>query len=214
VLSEGERQSLITWCWTSHGCSNLTQNRSNKVLSSRPLYYHRRKLHARQGAVREVHIVLCLSETCAVPLHTIVNVVYHTVLSGKVQYALYWRWSELLQHGIIFLEDSALPYHHYHMQRLLTSMGRCMVIHPPQSSYLSPCAYSLLSSVSTQLGYQLFWLKLGHVFSHNFFTNPIIWHCTVWLTLPLNKPLKKLNSVAFSPQVNYIDRATAACRRS
>jgi hypothetical protein len=28
-----------------------------------------------------------------------------------------------------------------------------------------------------------------------------------------NKP-KKLNSVAFSPQANYTDRATAACRRS
>jgi hypothetical protein len=27
-------------------------------------------------------------------------------------------------------------------------------------------------------------------------------------------PLKKLNSVAFSPQANYTDRATAACRRS
>jgi hypothetical protein len=25
---------------------------------------------------------------------------------------------------------------------------------------------------------------------------------------------KKLNSVAFSPQANYTDRATAACRRS
>jgi hypothetical protein len=29
---------------------------------------------------------------------------------------------------------------------------------------------------------------------------------------PINP--KKLNSVAFSPQANYTDRATAACRRS
>jgi hypothetical protein len=28
------------------------------------------------------------------------------------------------------------------------------------------------------------------------------------------KTKKKLNSVAFSPQANYTDRATAACRRS
>jgi hypothetical protein len=28
------------------------------------------------------------------------------------------------------------------------------------------------------------------------------------------KYIKKLNSVAFSPQANYTDRATAACRRS
>jgi hypothetical protein len=27
------------------------------------------------------------------------------------------------------------------------------------------------------------------------------------------KKLKKLNSVAFSPQANYTDRATVACRR-
>jgi hypothetical protein len=28
------------------------------------------------------------------------------------------------------------------------------------------------------------------------------------------KVITKLNSVAFSPQANYTDRATAACRRS
>jgi hypothetical protein len=36
------------------------------------------------------------------------------------------------------------------------------------------------------------------------------------LTPPQEKKyfLKKLNSVAFSPQANYIDRTTAACRQS
>jgi hypothetical protein len=31
---------------------------------------------------------------------------------------------------------------------------------------------------------------------------------------PKKKTKKKLNSVAFNPQANYTDRATAACRRS
>jgi hypothetical protein len=33
-------------------------------------------------------------------------------------------------------------------------------------------------------------------------------------TFRLKNILKKLNSVVFSPQVNYTDRATATCRRS
>jgi hypothetical protein len=34
------------------------------------------------------------------------------------------------------------------------------------------------------------------------------------ISKPITKGLTKLNSVAFSPQVNYTHRATAACRRS
>jgi hypothetical protein len=37
------------------------------------------------------------------------------------------------------------------------------------------------------------------------------WNLKIILKLNLHK---KLNSVAFSPQANYTDRATAACRRS
>jgi hypothetical protein len=35
-----------------------------------------------------------------------------------------------------------------------------------------------------------------------------------WSVSYSHHKLKKLNSVAFSPQANYTDRATAACRRS
>jgi hypothetical protein len=34
------------------------------------------------------------------------------------------------------------------------------------------------------------------------------------ISLSRTKKKTKLNSVAFSPQANYTDRATAACRRS
>jgi hypothetical protein len=63
----------------------------------------------------------------------------------------------------------------------------------------------------------LFWNKCEYTFKVLFFQPPNI--CKVWKKL-LNIFFKsywsktKLNSVAFSPQANYADRATAACGRS
>jgi hypothetical protein len=67
----------------------------------------------------------------------------------------------------------------------------------------SPLCYLLSFIIYRQLQTQLVWLFARHVPTSTISSSEI----SLFM-------LKKLNSVAFSPQANYTDRATAACRGS
>jgi len=68
-----------------------------------------------------------------------------------VRPALRFKKPELLEHGVILLQDSVTPHRHRDVQNLMHRWGREVLVHPPCSPDLTPCDYWFLASVEEHL---------------------------------------------------------------
>jgi hypothetical protein len=101
-----------------------------------------------QSGCSESHAchVLNLKWTDASPM--IINGQYYcTLLEGKVRLAVCCKRPKLLEHGVIFLQDSATFHRHWDVQNLVQRRGLEVLAHPPYFPYLAPCDYWLFAYV-------------------------------------------------------------------
>ena len=83
---------------------------------------------------------------CPIPVGMmVIGQYYGTVVQNEVRSAFCHKQQELLEHGVIFLQDNATPRHHPDVQNLVQCWGgECEVLaHRPYFSYFTPCDYTL-----------------------------------------------------------------------
>jgi len=82
------------------------------------------------------------------PVVTTVNGHYYcTLLQDKVRLAVCCKQPELLEHGVILLQDSSTLYHHCDVQILMQHRGWEVLAHPPYFLDLAECDDWLLAHV-------------------------------------------------------------------
>ena len=64
---------------------------------------------------------------------------------GKVRWDFCCKQPEMLEHGVILLQDSATPHCHHDVQNLLRCSDWEVLVHPPYSPDLIPCDYRLFA---------------------------------------------------------------------
>jgi transposase len=68
---------------------------------------------------------------------------YCALLQDKVRPALNCIQPELLEHGVILLQDNATPHRHHDVQNLVQRWGWEVLVHSSYSPDLAPCDYCL-----------------------------------------------------------------------
>jgi hypothetical protein len=114
-----------------------------------------------QGAWKSCTSGSQLKWSCAWPSHAKWYdgqwpILLHTV--GGYFEALHHKLPELLELGIILLQDNATPLHHCDVQNFMQCWGWDVLAHPPFSPDLAPCDYWLLTHVKEYLWGK--WFKL------------------------------------------------------
>jgi hypothetical protein len=79
-----------------------------------------------------------------VPVGMTINGQYYCVLlQDKVRPALNCIQPELLEHGVILLQDNAAPHRHHDVQNLVQCWGWEVLVQSSYSPGLAPCDYCL-----------------------------------------------------------------------
>ena len=99
-----------------------------------------------QGALRVMHVRFISWKGIVLnhpmPVGTMVSGRYYcSVFQDMVMPTQCCKQLELLEHGVILLQDIATPNHHHDAQNLVQCCGRQMLGHPPCSPDLAPCDY-------------------------------------------------------------------------
>jgi hypothetical protein len=68
-------------------------------------------------------------------------------LQDKVRLALHHEQPELLEHGVVLLQENATTYFHHDVQSLVRRCGREVLALPPYSPGLTACDYWLFACV-------------------------------------------------------------------
>jgi len=68
-------------------------------------------------------------------------------MQDKVRLAVRCKQPELLEHGVILLQDSATLHRHRDVQSLVQQRGWEVLTHPPYLPYFAPCDYWLFAHV-------------------------------------------------------------------
>ena len=91
------------------------------------------------------------------PIGTMVNGQhYHALLQDEVSLVLHCTQPELLEHGVILLQDHAKPHHHCDVQNLMQRWGWEVLAHTSDPLDLAPCECLLFASVKKHLQRKLF----------------------------------------------------------
>jgi len=94
------------------------------------------------------------------PIGTTVNGQhYHALLQDEVSLVLHCTQPELLEHGVILLQDHAMPHHHCDVQNLMQRWGWEVLAHTSDPLDLAPCECLLFASVKKHLQSKLFELE-------------------------------------------------------
>ena len=86
-----------------------------------------------------------------VPIGTTANGQYCTLLQNKVRPAFHHKQPELLEHGVILLQDNAASHRHHNAHSLLQHWGWQVLARSPYTQYLAPSDYWLFSHVKEHL---------------------------------------------------------------
>jgi histone-lysine N-methyltransferase SETMAR len=111
----------------------------------------------------------------------------------------------MLTYGVVLLHDNARPPTVARTRALLQHINWELFDHPPYSPDLAPSDYQLFTYLNSWLGSQLF-----------INNEELIKGVKTWLSSQAADffDIKQDKLRGLSPQANYTDRATAACRRS
>ena len=109
-----------------------------------------------QGALGVMHIRFFSQKGLVldhpVPVATTVSGWYYcSLLQDKVRPDLRCKQLELLENGVISLQDNATSHHHRDVQNPVQCCGREVLAYPPYSPDLAPCDYCLFACVTELL---------------------------------------------------------------
>jgi hypothetical protein len=107
-------------------------------------------------ALKVMHIMFFIQNGLVLDHHVPIGMTgngqyYCALLLDEVRRSLHCQQSELLEHGVILLQDNAALHRHRDVQNLVQLSGWMVLAHPPYSQDLAQCDYWLFACVKEHL---------------------------------------------------------------